>query len=421
MRASKRALSLLLCTLFALQLSACALPYHPQEGPSDPPQGDVPSFPPAGGEEEERAVRLHAYAGATVDLCPEEVRAYLTLEDPDAQAAYLEGHLLQADGQAPAFSWEGDGSELYTIYFSTDANFENSVSVQTTQVRIEDFGAFIPGKEYFWKVEGESGCSETDSFVATDLPVRCIEAEGADNVRDIGGWDAAGGKRVKYGMIYRGGQLNGYAGMDSLTERGKRVFSGILGIRSEIDLRTPGRDDGGQNSCWWSDSATYLKADFTQYCMIFPGFLQTEPYYRGYDEDTVPALQKIFALLSDEKNYPVYIHCNAGADRTGTLIFLINGLLGVSYEDLTRDFELTSFSYYGKRWRSAIEGGKFTESGVMEDSESNYVAWGKMYEIMMREYSQGGPLSEAVERYFVTVCGISVNVLERVKEILLED
>ena len=32
-----------------------------------------------------------------------------------------------------------------------------------------------------------------------------------------------------------------------------------------------------------------------------------------------------------------------GADRTGTLAFLIEALLGVSESDLSKDFELTSF------------------------------------------------------------------------------
>ena len=42
------------------------------------------------------------------------------------------------------------------------------------------------------------------------------------------------------------------------------------------------------------------------------------------------------AAIADENRYPVYIHCTGGADRTGTLAFLINALLGVGEDDLIR-------------------------------------------------------------------------------------
>ena len=40
---------------------------------------------------------------------------------------------------------------------------------------------------------------------------------------------------------------------------------------------------------------------------------------------------------------PVFYHCQNGADRTGTLGFLIGALLGMSEGDLAKDYELTTF------------------------------------------------------------------------------
>jgi hypothetical protein len=45
-----------------------------------------------------------------------------------------------------------------------------------------------------------------------------------------------------------------------------------------------------------------------------------------------------------DNNEIVYMNSTYGAERTGTLAFLINGLLGVSEEDLSKDYELSSFS-----------------------------------------------------------------------------
>ena len=59
------------------------------------------------------------------------------------------------------------------------------------------------------------------------------------------------------------------------------------------------------------------------------------------------------AALADENRYPVYIHCTGGVDRTGTLAFLINALLGVGEDDLIRDYETTTFSVYGERSRNS--------------------------------------------------------------------
>ena len=56
----------------------------------------------------------------------------------------------------------------------------------------------------------------------------------------------------------------------------------------------------------------------------------------------------IFEILSDANNYPVTYHCAVGADRTGAITYLINGLLGVSKEDLRRDYTITNFSYQSK-------------------------------------------------------------------------
>ena len=56
-----------------------------------------------------------------------------------------------------------------------------------------------------------------------------------------------------------------------------------------------------------------------------------------------------FETLAQPERYPILVHCWGGADRTGTLVFLLNGLLGVAPDDLYHDYELTSLSGVGRR------------------------------------------------------------------------
>ena len=39
----------------------------------------------------------------------------------------------------------------------------------------------------------------------------------------------------------------------------------------------------------------------------------------------------------------IFFHCTIGTDRTGTLAYFLEGLLGVSEEDRLRDYEMTYF------------------------------------------------------------------------------
>ena len=52
--------------------------------------------------------------------------------------------------------------------------------------------------------------------------------------------------------------------------------------------------------------------------------------------------QEIFEALANAEEKHVYFHCWGGADRTGTIAFLLNAICGVSYTDLIIDFEITS-------------------------------------------------------------------------------
>ena len=141
------------------------------------------------------------------------------------------------------------------------------------------------------------------------------------NFRDIGGWacDPFGSGHVSYGKIFRSGNLQ---------SDDRYVVCEELGIKTEIDLTNDG-----------VPAYTDIKHYTTH---------STSPMYSLSDKTAWRIyLKAIFEAAS--YNSPVIIHCSMGADRTGTICCILEGLLGVSQSDIDKDYELTSFKWLRAR------------------------------------------------------------------------
>lgn len=402
---------------------------------------------------DEKIVLKEIPGAGNVKLVDDAVREYLSASDVSEQIAALPQVKVSKDaGALPVkLAWNGNGSVKYTIYVADNENFDNATSyVVSGFTRELDVYNLLPSTTYYWKVAGDrSDMSDTSVFKTEDLSVRLIYAEGTSNIRDLGGWNADG-SFVNYGKIYRGNQLNGYGnwGNNKLTENGLKTFKDDLKIKTEIDLRTQDKDDANQTVNFVDASLPYYKYTIGQYTDILePSVWNALPHDGNTPVDSMEnkndarrlsyatgnavrnenamrrSLKGIFEVLADERNYPVYIHCNAGADRTGTVAFLINGLLGVSEADLIRDYELTSFSSVsGLRYRSEIKNGDFTEIGVMKNDYDNFVAFGALMNAIKNNYgAEGGTLSYAIESFLTDYVGVSHEDIESLKRIMISD
>ncbi len=414
--------------------------------PDDPDNPDVP---------EVDKIVLSAVADASnVKLVADEVKAYLNAATVEEQIAALpKAKLAQDKGALPVkLSWQSNGSVKYELRLADNENFINAKTYEISGLQSEiSVYNLLPSTTYYWKVSGDNQGDESQpsTFTTEKLSVRLIYAEGTSNVRDIGGW-AAGSGKVNYGKIYRGNQLNGFGswGDNKLTENGLKTFASDLNIKAEIDLRTQGKDDADQTENFVNAAYPYYKYTIGQYTDIFEARIWNSlPNDGKTKSDTMSntndarrlsyatgnavrnenamklSLKNIFDSLADENNYPVYIHCNAGADRTGTVAFLLNGLLGVSESDLIKDFELTSFSKVsGLRYRSELKDGAFTEIGVMKNDYDNFVAFGALINAIKTNYGEEGkPLSAAIENFLTDYVGVSRKNIEKIKKIMLSD
>ena len=343
----------------------------------------------------------------TVDLCDEVTREYLNAVDVGEEYDVMRRYAgTMHDSQKTASITLTKGKAPYEVRISDNKDMKDASALMTATKSFVFGGTAIPGVTYYYEAADCSGKTvERGTIETIDAPVRIINAAGGRNIRDAGGWVTESGLRVKYGLLYRGAQLNGYKGGAKLGEAGIKVFRDELGIKTELDLRGTS-DNAGQTECVFGTDRNYRMISVSQYDMALAG--------------SKTQLKEIFELLADESNYPVYFHCNAGADRTGTLAFLVNGLLGVSESDLTKDFELTSFCGQGKRLRSADTGNGYDDSGVFQNDSSNYVAWGKTVEYIRKNYVKGDvtTLSGGIEKYLLGI-GVSQNDLNKIKVLML--
>ncbi len=103
----------------------------------------------------------------------------------------------------------------------------------------------------------------------------------------------------------------------------------ILGIRSDVDLRSDSECSG------MTGSPLGPRVKWYQY---------PSGCYGGMTGRSArDAFTKEFRVFLDESSYPVDFHCWGGQDRTGSLAFILNALLGVDEEELWLDWEATGF------------------------------------------------------------------------------
>jgi len=367
--------------------------------------------------------------GETVSITNESVDEYLSATDEETQIDVLLKNEYSGKGaKGVALSWKQNGSSFYKVFISENPSFKNArcEKVFGYTPTLELFN-LIPGKTYYWKVQGtySDDTSEVGSFTTKESGVRMIHVDGISNVRDLGGYKTYNGN-VNYGLLYRGGKLNGTVSGEAITDEGKATMLNQLGIKTEIDLRSAG-DDGGQTQNAIGEGVRYVKASLGQYANVIDYAtwlnLGKDKVSGGYDANNKNTIKRLFELLADKSNYPVYFHCNAGADRTGTLALLINGLLGVDEQALIKDYELTTFSRYGKRLRSSLteDGKSFTSSGIMQNNSSNYVAMGLLINALKANYSDNGTINEAIYNFLIEYIGLSNDTINGIKEILLSE
>ena len=180
-----------------------------------------------------------------------------------------------------------------------------------------------------------------------------IELTFQKNIRDLGGLIGYQGMKVKKGVLYRGGFL------DKITLDDARVLES-LNINTVIDFRStaeflnrpdyrlhmvgyfnfpPLRDNAKKEHKHLADSNLlwFVSEDATGNDHMIQTYRDMVTTKEG-----ISAYRDFFKLLLSKEDGVFYFHCSQGKDRAGLAAFYIEVALGVSKEDILKDYLLSN-------------------------------------------------------------------------------
>lgn len=276
------------------------------------------------------------------------------------------------------------------------------------------------GATYHWRITANVRCpkgkcnhdclckegrAETVSsivnFRTEDMAPRWMAIEGSvGNIRDLGGRKTVSGKRVRQNLVFRGQGLNynsvtgAKKGRNRLTVEDVIYFTEELGVKTDLDLRS------ARETADMTTSPLGPKVKFV---------LRSSPCYACiFSKGGKKTMAVNFRVFCDKANYPIYFHCIGGADRTGSLAYVLNGVLGVAKHELETDWESTFYPSNLPEMRKEYTGENFW---CREQHFDNGFA---------RYGADGDSWNKRIELYLLD-CGIKPEEIDAFRKIMLEE
>src|SRR6266851_4079465 len=174
---------------------------------------------------------------------------------------------------------------------------------------------------------------------------RHVSFDACFNFRDLGGYETADGRRVRWSTLYRADTLHRLTSADAAVLR-------ALGLRTVIDLRSGAEiDDHGRlrpgvaEATWQHvpmlDNIKLVARPASELPAILSERARPGEGYLRIVETFATAVTDVVALLADRCTLPAVFHCTAGKDRTGIVAALVLDVLGVPDEEIAADYALT--------------------------------------------------------------------------------
>ena len=285
------------------------------------------------------------------------------------------------------------------LFYNTDPTFESgtkniSIAAKSDHAELTNL---LPNTTYYYYIGTASAKEQEGQFTVTGDLRMILVGDNVYNCRDLGGKITEDGRMVKYGKIFRSGEENGgyVATSDELTLMKKLGIGAEIDLRGEIDNSGKG---GGTSAFGFVKGKTYYYVGGDHY------IADEATKMANGDEEAIKywSEELPFAFNNLIAGKGLNFHCRIGADRTGCLGMLLEGLLGVQENDLIRDYETTSFS---------------TAAGTRV--KSNTFDTGLKF--IKGKIPAGGTLRDGFEKYATETLKVDKSLIEQYREVMLEE
>lgn len=270
------------------------------------------------------------------------------------------------------------------------------------------------------------------------ISTRNVYLSGSFNTRDLGGYQGAAGKTVKWGKLFRSDAL------DKVTAEDLQILSSME-IKTLVDFRS-------QRECAQSPDRLPEGVDYLNLSPNAPiATLASSSLVE--DRDKVTKLVKLTAteagiaelrakmnemseqmrdlvrnpyanrqyrayfrlLLEDQA--PLLHHCKGGKDRTGFAAILILAALGVSKEEIKFDYMLTKENMAARNEKRLAEYQQFTDNSWVLSYLSNLMQTEERY--IEAAYDEIEKVAGSMTGYLEDVMGLTEQKLARLRALYL--
>jgi len=243
------------------------------------------------------------------------------------------------------------------------------------------------------------------------------------NLRDMGGYPTADGRRVRWGRVYRSGTLNELSTEDAAALAG-------LGLTAICDLRsveevTESPEDAARFNATYHHLPVQASRDSLRQlqAMLFRPEKLSDIMRASYNdvmlETNAELIGGLLRQMTLPDNLPILFHCTAGKDRTGVLAAVLLATLGVPDDVIAADYALSNLFYH--RFRVYV-------GAILKKVRWLGISLNALHPLMIAD---GSMMSEmlvklrekygTVDAYLTTRAGLTASEINALRQNLIED
>jgi len=322
------------------------------------------------------------------------------------------------DAQTVEIRWETDDPHAAVEIYLGDSpgNFDRTSPVsRVAGARSAIISGLDADVRHYFEIVPEGG----KGIVTAQ---RRVVLDGEMNFRDLGGYETSDGRYVKWGKIFRSGNLH------RLTDHDMALLE-QMDIRLICDLRTPTEVAKYPDRLPENNSISYIhlpiansEFDTTSAMdLVRKGDVSwltdefmTDRYLQNID-GFADTWGTVMEQLAESKGRPLLFHCSAGKDRAGACAALILLFLGVPEETILYDHGLSNVFLIG--WLEDMY--ELIESfGVDPEKLSPYLTAPRDAMVALLNHIRN--IYGSASQYLSERAGVDLKILDEVKRALLE-